>query len=222
MPAAQAHSDLCASWMPLTCASGGLLTERPSFVCPFCGLPLVLLKAGHCQQPDIACPLVYSKDSSLLLPCRLAAGLPHAHSSPVDMDHDAVEAPPEATDANMRRPCAAPGVPWHKFACPSSSLSFNTRLSAPLVASEGRMHSASLSHDQPGSASGTSGSGLTSSTVCYDGLRQLLDAAELVAQVDGDTEETPEPEVHSAGMTALNVQVSSSKCGFYGQPEHFR
>ena len=70
------------------------------------------------------------------------------------------------------------------------------------------MRSASLGRDQPGSASGTSGSGISSSTVCSDGLRQLLDAADLVAHADRGTEETTEPAVHSPGVTSeLDMQV---------------
>ena len=80
------------------------------------------------------------------------------------------------------------------------------------------MRSPCLSHQQAGSASGTSGSGLTSSTVCGDGLQQLLDAAKLVAQAGGGKQETPEPEVHSAGITALLVQESSSKSRFFWMP----
>ena len=158
--------------------------------------------------------------SNALLPCRQAEGQPLAHSSPVAMDHDAAEAPPEATAAvpaaDMARPRAAPGVARTKPAHPSSSLFFNAQLCAPRRPSEGRMRSSSLSCDQPGAAGSTSGSGLTSSTVCGDGLRRLLDAAELVEQADGGMEETPEPEVHSPGSnTALVVQVSSSQCGLY-------
>ena len=143
------------------------------------------------------------------------------------MDHDAAEAPPEATAADSaasmrrprRRPRAASGLARNKPAYLGSSLFFQSHMPAPLGASEGRMRSASLSRDQPGSTSGTSGSGLTSSTACDDGLRQLLDAAELVAQADGGMEETPEPEVHSAGLAALVAQVSTTKSGSFGTPE---